>query len=71
MHELRLSFGEPQLFNLEALPFIYDQYVVIELADELYNSVPVCLFLCFVKDFHIGRKLENLWTRRTGALNVV
>ena len=50
---------------------MYDQYVVIELADKLYNSVPVCLFLCFVKDFHIGRKLENLWTRRTGALNVV
>ena len=42
MHELRLSFGEPQLFNLEALPFIYDQFVVIELADELYNSVKDC-----------------------------
>ena len=27
-----------QLYNLEALPFTYDQYVVIELADKLYNS---------------------------------
>jgi hypothetical protein len=32
----------PQLYNSEALPFIYDQYVVIELADKLYNSVTVC-----------------------------
>ena len=36
-----LSFGGPQLYNLEALPFTYDQYVVIELADKLYNSATV------------------------------
>ena len=34
-----LSFGGPQLYNLEALPFTYDQYVVIELAGKLNNSV--------------------------------
>ena len=37
-----LSFSGPQLYNSEALPFTYDQYVVIELADKLYNSVTVC-----------------------------
>ena len=37
-----LSFGGHQLYNSEALPFTYDQYVVIELADKLYNSVTVC-----------------------------
>ena len=37
-----LSFGGTQLYNLEALPFTYDQYVVIELADKLYNYVTVC-----------------------------
>jgi hypothetical protein len=37
-----LSFDRPQLYNSEALPFTYDQYVVIELADKLYNSVTVC-----------------------------
>ena len=37
-----LSFGWPQLYNSEALPFTYDQYVVIELADKLYNYVTVC-----------------------------
>ena len=37
-----LCFGRPQLYNLEALPFIYYQYVVIMLADKLYNSVTVC-----------------------------
>ena len=37
-----LSFGGPQLYNSEAFPFTYDQYVVIELADKLYNSVFVC-----------------------------
>ena len=36
-----LSFGGPQLYNLAALPFTYGQYVVIELADKLYNSVTV------------------------------
>ena len=38
-----LSFGELQLYHLEAWPFTYDQYVVIELADKLYNSVAVNL----------------------------
>ena len=32
-----ISWGE----NLEVLPFTYGQYVVIELADKLYNSVTV------------------------------
>ena len=30
-----LSFGGPQLYNSEALPFTYGQYVVVELADKL------------------------------------
>ena len=42
-----LSFGGPQEYNLKALPFIYHQYVVLDLADKLYNSVPVCLFLLY------------------------
>ena len=37
-----LSFGGPQLYNSQALPFTYDQYVVIESADKLCY----CLFLC-------------------------
>ena len=37
-----LSFGGPQQYNSETLPFTYDQYVVMELADKLYNSVTVC-----------------------------
>ena len=37
-----LSFGGPQLYNSEALPFTYDQYVVIELAD---NSITLLLFV--------------------------
>ena len=36
-----LSFGGPKLYNLEALPFTYDQYV-IELAYKVYNFVTVC-----------------------------
>ena len=36
-----LSFVGPQLYNLEALSFTYDQYVVTELSD---NSVTV--FIC-------------------------
>ena len=40
-----LSFGGPQLYNLEALPFTYDQYVVIEFADKLYNSATVCFWI--------------------------
>ena len=45
-----LSFGGPQLYYLEALPFTYDQYVVIELSDKLYNCY--CLFLCEPMNFH-------------------
>ena len=37
-HFSLLSFGGPQLYNSEALPFTYGQYVVIELADKFYNS---------------------------------
>ena len=40
----RASVG-PQLYNSEALPFTYDQYVVIKLADKLYNSVTVCFYV--------------------------
>ena len=36
------GFGRLQLFNLEAFPFTYGQYVVIKLADKLYNSVNAC-----------------------------
>ena len=36
---------EPQLYNLEVLPFTYGQYVVIELADKLYKYVTVCFVL--------------------------
>ena len=35
-----LSFGGPQ--HSDALPFTYDQYVVLELADKLYDFVTVC-----------------------------
>ena len=53
-----LSFGGPQLYNLAALPFTYGQYVVIELADKLYNSVTVfCASWKYV--FHIGHKWEQ------------
>ena len=41
-HNSFLSLGGPQLYNSEALPFTYDQYVVIELADKLCY----CLFFC-------------------------
>ena len=41
-HNSFLSFGGRQLYNLEALPFTYDQYTVIELADNLYKSATVC-----------------------------
>ena len=53
-----LSFGEPQLYNSEALPFTYGQYVVIELADKLYNSVTVCFCASQKYVFHIGLKRE-------------
>ena len=44
-HNSFLTFDGPQLYNSEALPFTYDQYVVIELADKLYNSVTVFVFV--------------------------
>ena len=44
---LVLELGGPQLFNFEAWPFTYDQYIVIELANKLYNYVT--FFLCFMK----------------------
>ena len=46
-HYSLLSFSRHQLYNSEALPFTYGQYVVIELADKLYNYVTI--FLCFMK----------------------
>ena len=48
-----LSFGGPQLYNSEALPFTYNQNVGLELADKLYNSVTVC---CCV-NFHLDKQL--------------
>ena len=51
-----LSVCGPQLYNLEALPFTYNQYVVIELADKLFNSVTVC-FLCESMNFHPDKQL--------------
>ena len=57
-YSLLLSFGGPQLYNWEALPFTYGQYVVIELADKLYNSVTVCFCASQKYVFHIGLKRE-------------
>ena len=34
-HYSLLNFSPPQMYNSEALPLTYDQYVVIELADKL------------------------------------
>ena len=48
-----LSFSGPQLYNSEALPFTYDQSVVIELADKLCY----CLFLCEFMNFHPDKQL--------------
>ena len=48
-----LSFGGPQLYNSEPLPFTYDQYVIIELADKLCY----CLFLCESMNFHPDKQL--------------
>ena len=49
-----LSFDGTQLYNSEALPFTYGQYVVIELADKLL------LFFCALRKyvFHLGLKRE-------------
>ena len=52
------SFSGPQRYNSEALPFTYGQYVVIELADKLYNSVTVCFCATRKYAFHIGLKRE-------------
>ena len=38
---LTLELWAPELYDLEALPFTYGQYFVIELADKLYNSVTI------------------------------
>ena len=46
-----LGFGGLQLYNSEALPFTYDQYVVIDLADKFYNSVTVHAFCTRQKKF--------------------
>ena len=52
------SFGGPQLYDLEALPFTYGQYVALELADKLYNSVTICFCALQMYVFHIGLKRE-------------
>ena len=56
-HYSLLSSGSSQLYTLEALPFTYGQYV-IELADNLYNSVTVCFYASRKYVFHIGLKQE-------------
>ena len=57
-----LSFGGPQLYYLEALPFTYDQYVVIELSDKLYNCY--CLFLCEPMNFHPEKQFFQVASAR-------
>ena len=64
---LVLSFGRPQLYKLGALPFTYGQYVVIELADKLYNYFTVFLFLCFAK-VCLSHRLKAGTERGLGAL---
>ena len=54
-HFLLFSFGGPQLYNL---PFTYGQYVFMELADKIYNSVTVCFCALRKYVFHIGLKQE-------------
>ena len=60
-HYSLLSSGSSQLYTLEALPFTYGQYVVIELADKwqnffciTFNANRIFFFSCSV------RKIE-LW----------
>ena len=60
-----LSFTGPQLYNSEALPFTYSQYVVLELTDKHYNSITV--FLCFAKVCLSHRPQEKI-NGRLGAL---
>jgi hypothetical protein len=51
--------------------FTYGQYVFIELADKLYNSVTVCFCALRKYVFHIGLKWEpNVDYRGTTALIV-
>ena len=69
-HYSLLSFGRPQLYNSEVLPFTYGQYVVIELADKLYNSVSFCFCASRKYVFHIGHSGNPMWTRRTTTLIV-
>ena len=52
-HNSFLSFSGHKMYNSEALPFTYDQYVIIELADKLYN----CLFLSESMNFHPDKQL--------------
>ena len=54
-----LSLSEPQLYNLEALPFTYGQYVAIDLDDKLYNSVTVWFCASRKYVFHIGLNREQ------------
>ena len=61
-----LSFDGPQVYNSEAFPFTHGQYVVIDLADKLYNSVTV-LFLCFAK-VYLSHKLQAGTEPGLGAL---
>ena len=56
-----LSFGGPQLYNSEALPFTYDQYVIIELADKLCYY----LFLCESMNFHPDKQVAGAGDRTT------
>ena len=46
------------MYNLEALPFTFGHYVIIELADKLSNSVTVCFCTLRKYVFHIGCKRE-------------
>ena len=50
-----MSFGGLQLYNLKALPFTYDPYVVIDLADKVYNYVTVFVFVSI--NFHPDNQL--------------
>mgnify|MGYP006975622114 CR=1 FL=1 len=56
-----LSFDGHQLYNSKALPFTYGQYVVLELADKLYNIVTVCFCTSRNYVFCISLKQEPVW----------
>ena len=55
---LTFELRRAPIYNSEALPFTYGQYVVIELADKLYNSVTVFFCALWKYVFHIGLKQE-------------